>query len=131
MHGASVREHGVIRNCFGETRAPWIAGEDAAEILVAALLYPDRFAGGMIHYPPGSAPHTHAELADALSSELSMPVRYEPISRAEWRADLEALAALPNSVVNADMANHSSAKIFRSGSSRSQNLRRSMPQDSQ
>jgi len=35
-----------------------------------------------------------------------MPVRYEPISRAEWRADLEALAALPNSVVNADMAKH-------------------------
>jgi uncharacterized protein YbjT (DUF2867 family) len=36
LHGASIREHGVIRNCFGEARSPWIAGEDAAELVVAA-----------------------------------------------------------------------------------------------
>jgi uncharacterized protein YbjT (DUF2867 family) len=106
LHGASIREHGVIRNCFGEARSPWIASEDAAELVVAALLHPERFAGEKIHYPPGSALHTHTELADMLSSELSTPVRYEPVSLGEWRQDLEELAKRPGEIVNADMAKH-------------------------
>jgi uncharacterized protein YbjT (DUF2867 family) len=106
LHGASIREHGVIRNCFGEARSPWIAGEDAAELVVAAMLHPERFAGETIHYPPGSALHTHSELADVLSSELSAAVRYEAVSLAEWRQDLDELAKRPGEIVNADMAKH-------------------------
>jgi uncharacterized protein YbjT (DUF2867 family) len=106
LHGASVRERGVIRNCFGDARAPWIAGEDAAELVVAALLHPDRFAGADIHYPSGSALHTHSELAELLSSELSRRVRYEAVSLAEWREDLDELAKRPGAIMNADMAKH-------------------------
>jgi uncharacterized protein YbjT (DUF2867 family) len=106
LHGASIREHGVIRNCFGEARSPWIAGEDAAELVVAALLHPERFAGGKVQYPPGSALHTHSELADMLSTELSTPVRYESISLTEWRKELDELARRREALVNADMAKH-------------------------
>jgi uncharacterized protein YbjT (DUF2867 family) len=106
LHGASVRERGVIRNCFGDARAPWIAGEDAAELVVAGLLHPARFAGGTIHYPSGSALHTHSELAEILSQELSTPVRYEAISLPEWRRDLDDLADRPGAGINADMAKH-------------------------
>jgi hypothetical protein len=35
-----------------------------------------------------------------------MPVRYESISLAEWREDLDELARRPGAVVNADMAKH-------------------------
>jgi uncharacterized protein YbjT (DUF2867 family) len=106
LHGASVREHGVIRNCFGDARAPWITGEDAAELVVAALLHPERFAGGTIHYPSGSASHTHSELAEILTNELSARVRYEAISLAEWRKDLDDLARRPGTAINTDMAKH-------------------------
>jgi uncharacterized protein YbjT (DUF2867 family) len=106
LHGASVREGGVIRNCFGDARAPWIAGEDAAELVVAALLHPERFSDEKIHYPSGAALHTHAELAALLASELSAPIRYEAISLAEWRDDLDGLAKRRDAVMNVDMAKH-------------------------
>jgi uncharacterized protein YbjT (DUF2867 family) len=28
VHGAQIREHGVIRNAFGDYPAPWVAGAD-------------------------------------------------------------------------------------------------------
>ncbi len=106
LHGASIREEGVIRNCFGEARAPWIAGEDAGELVVAALLHPERFGGKGIHYPPGSALLSHRELAKELSEETGEPVRYESIPQTEWRDELVALAARPGTPINVDMANH-------------------------
>jgi uncharacterized protein YbjT (DUF2867 family) len=108
LHGASVRERGVIRNCFGDARSPWIAGEDAAELLVASLLHPERFGtdSERVFTPSGSALHTHAEIAEVLSDELAVPVRYEAISREEWRDELLELARKPDAVINEDMAKH-------------------------
>jgi hypothetical protein len=37
---------------------------------------------------------------------LSTPVRYEAISLAEWRNDLDHLAGRPGTAINADMAKH-------------------------
>ncbi|MFT3775991.1 MAG: NAD(P)H-binding protein [Minicystis sp.] len=109
LHGPSIREHGVIRNCFGDARMPWIAGEDAAELMVAALLHPERFGDGPVCSPPGAELHTHAEIADVLTSELGKAVRFEAISPDAWRGDLLALAARGGSAVNQDMAGHISA----------------------
>jgi uncharacterized protein YbjT (DUF2867 family) len=106
LHGASVRERRVIRNCFGDARVPWIAGEDAAELVVAALLHPERFGSETVVYPWGAALHTHSEIGEALSSELSASVHYEAVSVEEWRNDLAELARRPGTIVSPDMARH-------------------------
>jgi uncharacterized protein YbjT (DUF2867 family) len=106
LHGSSIRAEGVIRNCFGEARAPWIAGDDAGELVVAALLHPERFAGKAVHYPPGSALLSHGELAHQLSEETGESVRYEAIPLAQWREELVALASRTGTPINLDMANH-------------------------
>src|SRR5438132_992826 len=91
-HGRSIRDEGMIRNCFGDARLTWISGEDAAEIALVALLHPERFERGMVQYPPGAELLSHAEIARVLSEELSRPIRFEPITREAWRDELLALA---------------------------------------
>jgi uncharacterized protein YbjT (DUF2867 family) len=109
LHGASIREDGVIRNCFGDARAPWIAGDDAGELVVAALLHPERFDGKSVHYLPGSALHSHQELAEALSKETGAPVHYEPVSMDMWREELLQLRGHSDLPINSAMASHISA----------------------
>src|SRR5258705_1808458 len=87
LHGRSIRDEGVIRNCFGDARRTWISGEDSAEIGLVALLRPERFEGGMVQYPPGAELLSHAEVARVLSEELSRPIRFVPITREAWRAE--------------------------------------------
>src|SRR5882762_9811987 len=83
-HGRSIRDEGMIRNCFGDARLTWISGEDAAELGLVALLHPERFEGGMVQYPPGAELLSHAEVARVLSEELSRPIRFVPITREAW-----------------------------------------------
>src|SRR6266576_6134143 len=106
-HGRSIRDEGMIRNCFGDARLTWISGEDAAEIGLVALLHPERFERGRVQYPPGAELLSHDEVARVLSEELSRPIRFESITREAWRDELLALAeAQPGGAVNPDMAGH-------------------------
>ena len=109
LHGASIRREGLIRNCFGDAAVPWIAAEDAAELMVGALLDRARYSREAVHYPMGTALHSHAEVAEMLSTVLAKPVRYEPVSMEAWRSELLDLALLPGTGINADMAKHISA----------------------
>ena len=110
LHAAQVRSGGPIRNSFAGARIPWIAGEDAADLAVTAILHPGRFDGGEIHYPPGAALHSHAEIAALLTEELGREIRYEAIDAGTWAAELGALAAADGAgLINADMARHISA----------------------
>jgi uncharacterized protein YbjT (DUF2867 family) len=106
LHGASIRERGVIRNSFGDAQIPWIAGEDAAELMVAALLDPDRFGEQPVCYPPGTEVLSHAQIADSISTALSGNIRYEAISAEAWRIELAALAERGHPSLNEDMARH-------------------------
>ncbi len=106
LHGESIRLEGVLRNCFGDAKSPWISGDDAGELMVAALLHPEQFE--TISYPPGAEALTHSEIAEVLAAELSRPVRFENVSREAWRDELLSLAERSN-VVNASMARHISA----------------------
>lgn len=107
-HARSLRE-GVIRSCFGAVPAPWIAADDAAELVVQAILHRDKFGSQPVSYPSASALHTYDQIAEVLSKELGRPVRYEPVTMEEWRDDLLALAENRDSPVNADMARHISS----------------------
>ncbi|MFD4636839.1 NmrA family NAD(P)-binding protein [Lentzea sp. NPDC058436] len=104
LHGRSVRDEGVIRNCFGDGPVAWISGRDAAELAVAALLHPGRFDGPVCH-PPGVEELSHHDIAAVLAERLGRPVRFEPVSAEQWHRELVALSEVDD-VVNADMAGH-------------------------
>ncbi|MET9225868.1 NmrA family NAD(P)-binding protein [Lentzea sp. NPDC003310] len=104
LHGRSVREEGVIRNCFGDGPVAWINGADAAELAVAALLHPDRFTAPVC-YPVGAEELSHHEIAAVLAERFGRPVRFEPVSAERWHRELVALSEVDD-VVNPDMAGH-------------------------
>jgi uncharacterized protein YbjT (DUF2867 family) len=106
LHEATIRENGLIANSFGEGPAPWIGGADAAEITVGHLLAPPPHAA-QISYPPPAEAIDHAEVARIISTETGRPVRYEHISAATWRRELEiAGESDPASPINTAMAQH-------------------------
>jgi uncharacterized protein YbjT (DUF2867 family) len=106
LHEATIREHGLIANSFGEYPAPWISGEDAAEVAVAHVLAP-RPTSPQISYPPPAEAINHAEVAQIISTETGRPVRYEHMPAATWRRELEfASESDPASPINAAMAQH-------------------------
>jgi uncharacterized protein YbjT (DUF2867 family) len=109
LHEATIRENGLIANSFGEGPAPWIGGADAAELAVAHLLAPPP-AAAQISYPPPAEAIDHAEVARIISTETGRPVRYEHISAATWRKELEiAGESDPVSPINTAMAQHISS----------------------
>jgi uncharacterized protein YbjT (DUF2867 family) len=106
LHEATIRENGLIANSFGAGPAPWIGGADAAEITVGHLLAP-RPASAEISYPPPAEAIDHAEVARIIAAETGRPVRYEHISAAMWRKELEiAGESDPASPINTAMAQH-------------------------
>ncbi|MET0698257.1 MAG: NmrA family NAD(P)-binding protein [Mycobacterium sp.] len=106
LHAQTIKSHGVIRNNFGDGAAPWISGQDSADLGVAALLRPELFAERSIHYLPGAELLSHLEIAKALAAELDRSVEFESISREQWHAELVELAASGDGAVNTDMAAH-------------------------
>lgn len=88
---------------------PWISGEDAAELMVVALLHPERFGGQSVCYPRGEVVLSHKQIADVLSEELGREISYENISADQWRKELGDLSQRGHPVVNQDMAKHISA----------------------
>jgi uncharacterized protein YbjT (DUF2867 family) len=106
LHGQSIREHGVITNCFGAARAPWIGGRDVAELAVRHLLLPAPPAAA-VTYPPGAEVLSHAEIAQIISAETGQNIEYRPVSHQQWRAMIETQAdSGARSPVNHAMAQH-------------------------
>ncbi|MET9002840.1 NmrA family NAD(P)-binding protein [Amycolatopsis sp. NPDC004169] len=121
LHGRSIDDDGVIRNCFGDATVAWINGRDAGELAVAALLHPERFTGP-IHYAAGAEELSHTDIATILTEELRRPVRFEPVSADDWRREIVELSTSEHAgVVNPDMAGHITAvalQVSRQGPSR-------------
>ncbi len=116
LHGRSLAGDAVIRTAFGPSALSWINGSDAAELAACALLKPELFDGPLAEIP-GTELRTHQEIADVLTGILGKPVRFEPISVAEWR---DELTAMTEGALNADMAAHIpnvAAGVLRRGTS--------------
>jgi uncharacterized protein YbjT (DUF2867 family) len=109
LHGHEIRETGRFENSFGTGPAPWISGRDAADLAVAALVDPNRFADNRIIYPPGAELLTHLEVAKVIGAEIGSEVEFFPVSQRDWQANLEGLAQRADGVVNTAMAQHISA----------------------
>lgn len=108
LHGNEIRETGRFANSFGTAPAPWISGRDAADLAVAALVAPDRFAAAKVSYPPGAELLSHVQIAEVISAEIGSVVEFEPISARDWQRGLEE-ASQSSGVVNDAMAQHISA----------------------
>jgi uncharacterized protein YbjT (DUF2867 family) len=109
LHGGTIRENALLANSFGQGPAPWISGDDAAEVAIAHLLAPPPASAQISYLPPAEA-LDHAEVARIISAETGRPVRYQHISAATWRRELEIAAeADPTSTINNAMAQHISS----------------------
>lgn len=108
LHGNEIRETRRFANSFGTAPAPWISGRDAADLAVAALVEPDRFAAAKVSYPPGAELLSHVQIAEVISAEIGSVVEFEPISARDWQRGLEDVSQ-SSGVVNDAMAQHISA----------------------
>lgn len=104
LHRESIRQHGVITNSFGTGRAPWIGGQDAAELAVHHLLQPPP-PKPVVSYPPGGEALSDAEIAEIISAQTGQKIEYQPISHERWR-DMMASQADSGGPVNPGMAQH-------------------------
>ena len=103
----SVRDEGMIRNCFGSNPVSWYNALDAAELCVVALLHPARFADRVAHYLPGPEVLDFHQVAKTLSQVLDRPVGFEPISREARTEQLLELASSPRAgLLKPDIAWH-------------------------
>jgi uncharacterized protein YbjT (DUF2867 family) len=109
LHGHEIRETGRFANSFGTGPTPWISGRDAADLAVAALIEPGRFADAKVTYPPGAELLSHGEVAKVISAETGRVVEFAPVSAHDWQATLEGVARSSPGVVNLAMAQHISS----------------------
>lgn len=73
---------------------------------MAAIIDPQLFGGGNIHYPPGAELLNHGDIAAILTTELEKEVTFETVDRERWHDELIERGRSGNTAVNADMALH-------------------------
>ncbi|HEY9679401.1 MAG TPA: NmrA family NAD(P)-binding protein [Drouetiella sp.] len=88
LHGGDIEGDGIIRNSFEDVALNWIAGVDAAKLVTAALIHPQKFRDTKISYPTGSEHFTHAEVLDKIGRYVGKKLKHETISAAEWEKHL-------------------------------------------
>ena len=92
LYGRQVREHGQIRNSFGDFEPSWIAGSDVGA-MGAALLAEPALITDRATVVGGGERASHATIAEIISEATDHPVRYQALTPEEWRDELIANAA--------------------------------------
>jgi uncharacterized protein YbjT (DUF2867 family) len=108
LHSADILSDGVLQNSFADRSLPWIAGEDAGKVAVAALLHPERFGDTAAVYPTGGYQYRYSEIAALLARHLDRSITHKTVPQELWTARLAALGENDRRI-NPDMARHISA----------------------
>lgn len=87
LHGESIREHGVIRNAFGEFAPSWIAGADVGAVAAALLVDPDTVTDRTTTVGAGESA-SHTAIAEAITAITGRTVTYEELTPEQWRERL-------------------------------------------
>lgn len=92
LYGRQVREHGQIRNSFGDFEPSWIAGSDVGAMIAALLANPELMTDRTT-VVGGGQQASHARIAGIITHVTGQPVRYEVLTPEDWRDELIAIAA--------------------------------------
>ena len=117
LHRADVMRDGLLRSTFSDMPLPWIAGDDAGKLAVAALLDPQAFGDDAVVYPAGTQLLSQSDIARELGRHIGRAVRTDTIPKEEWRERLRALS-LEDDRITEFMAEHiaeTAALISRGG----------------
>jgi NAD(P)H dehydrogenase (quinone) len=86
--GWSIRDEGVLRLPLADGRHAPITAEDQGRVIAAILEHPDEHAGQT--YPLyGAVEMNHDQIAEAISSVIGRPVRYEPADLDTWIDEIQ------------------------------------------
>ena len=91
IDGDTIRQHGTIKNSFGNKPLSWISGMDvgalAAHLLMDTNVVRDRIiiAGGVVRL-------TYNEVATRITSTVGRSVRYEELTPEAWRDSMRQRA---------------------------------------
>lgn len=91
---ASIRDHGVIAQPFGNGRHAPIAAEDQARLIAQILKEPAPHRG-KTYKLHGPVEMSQTEIAAVVSDVLGKKVTYQPIEVAQYRERLEATPGFP------------------------------------
>ncbi|MEE6177714.1 NmrA family NAD(P)-binding protein [Mycobacterium sp. 050134] len=89
--GHAIRESGQFASYHGDSPIQWMAGRDAAEVCVQALLDPQLFGAERTPLIPSAELMSHAEVAAMIGRETSQSISYRPLSEDEWNQQLAIL----------------------------------------
>jgi uncharacterized protein YbjT (DUF2867 family) len=108
LYGRSVREHGRIRNSFGDFAPSWIAGSDVGA-MAAALLADPALITDRTTVVGAAERASHGAIAAIISNVIGHPVHYQAVTPEQWRDELIA-NAMATGQSNPTAAAHLSAQ---------------------
>jgi uncharacterized protein YbjT (DUF2867 family) len=92
LYGSQIREHGEIRNSFGDVEPSWIAGSDVGAMVAALLAKPTLIAERTTVVGAGQRA-SHTSIAGIITEATGQPVHYQILTPEEWREELITNAA--------------------------------------
>ena len=89
--GSAIRETGEFASYHGDSPIQWMAGHDAAEVCVRALLDPELLGVERTPLIPSAVLMSHSEVAKIISAATGQPVGYRSLTEGEWTEQLAML----------------------------------------
>lgn len=92
FYGDTIRATGEFASYHGDSPIQWMAGHDASEICVRALLDPQLFGADRTPLIPSAVLLSHSEVARILSEEISRSITYHSLPESDWKDRLAMLS---------------------------------------
>lgn len=122
FYGETIRSTGGFASYHGDAPIQWLAGLDAAEICVRALLNPQLFGDDRTPLIPSAALMSNGEVADLISAATSRSIGYRSLSEREWNEQLTKLGEAADSTTVQHLA--ATTKMWREDGDRFRSLAR-------
>ncbi|MCV7185940.1 NmrA family NAD(P)-binding protein [Mycolicibacterium murale] len=122
FYGETIRRTGGFASYHGDAPIQWMAGLDAAEICVRALLNPQLFGDERTPLIPSAVLMSNGEIADLISTATSRSISYRSLSESEWNEQLTELGEAADATTVQHLA--ATTKMWRENGDRFRSLAR-------